>query len=74
MSNWVALERVPNRTLAQPIVDLLADNDIPARVQSDDCGGLDPALAFVLGTWVEVPAEHADAARAVVAELFDSSE
>jgi hypothetical protein len=57
-----ALTLVPHRALAEPIVALLADNDIASVVRSDDCGGVDPALAFANGTRVMV--QHRDLARA----------
>ena len=51
---WAELTEIPHRVFAQPIVELLRDNGIDARVQADDMGGLDPALAFVAGVRVLV--------------------
>ena len=54
MGFTAVLTLVQHRVLAEPLVALLADNDIAAFVKSDDCGGVDPALAFSNGTRVMV--------------------
>jgi len=59
---FVSIAAVPQRALGQPLVDLLQDHGIPAWINSDDCGGVDPALNFVNGTHVMVP--EADVPRA----------
>ncbi len=64
------LARVDHRVLAEHVLDFLQRNGIDARLDSDDCGGINPALAFVHGTWLVVP--HADFERA--AELYRSYE
>lgn len=58
---------VEHRALAQPILDLLADNGIRSFVDSDDCGGVDPALAFSNGTYVRVAPADLAAARVLLA-------
>ncbi len=63
------LTRAPQRALAQPIVDLLQDHEINAWIQSDDCGGVDPALNFVNGTHVMVPRGALERARELLAEF-----
>lgn len=63
MALTASLTLVPNRTLAVPLVDLLADNGIRSFVQSDDCGGVDPALAFSNGTRILVDPRDLAAAR-----------
>ena len=59
---------VPMRALGQPLVDLLRDHGIQARINSDDCGGVDPALNFSNGTHVMVPEASAARAAQLVAE------
>ena len=54
MSDLVVLTYTPNRALAQPLLDYLQYHEIEAVVQSDDCGGVDPALNFIHGTRVMV--------------------
>ncbi len=72
MSEYVQLTSVAQRCLAAPLVAFLADQGIEARVSSDDCGGVDPALAFALGVGIQVPAEDLEAAETALAE-FDNA-
>ena len=65
---FVSVAAVPHRALAQPLVDLLEDHNIPAWVNSDDWGGVDPALAFVNGTHVMVPEADLQRAQQLVSE------
>jgi hypothetical protein len=67
--DFAFLTSAPQRALAQPIVDLLQDHEIHAWIQSDDCGGVDPALNFVNGTHVMVPRELLDRSKALLAEF-----
>ena len=64
-----ALCSVAHRSLATPILDLLADNGIDAFVKSDDCGGVDPALAFSNGTLVMVAPQNLERARELHAQF-----
>ncbi len=68
MSDFVTLITVEQRFLAAPILGLLTDNGIAARVSSDDCGGVDPALAFVRGVEVLVPTDDAERAVELLTE------
>ena len=63
MSKLVQLTDVGARWMAQPIIDFLADNGITATVTSDDCGGVDPALNFVRGTYIMVIEEALETAQ-----------
>ena len=65
---FVSVAAVPHRALGQPLVDLLNDHGIPAWVNSDDCGGVDPALGFVNGTHVMVPEADRQRAEQLVGE------
>ena len=49
---------VAQRVLAAPLVAFLADEGVEAWVESDDCGGVDPALMFSNGVRVEVRPEQ----------------
>ena len=66
------LTSVPHAALAQPIIDFLKDNNIFATVNSDDCGGLDPSLAFSNGIYVMVPQEQLEDARTLY-EAYQSA-
>lgn len=68
MSNFVQIAFVTQRVFAEPIVHFLADNGISARVQSDDCGGVDPALNFTSGTRIQVASEDAVRAKELIDE------
>jgi hypothetical protein len=65
---FVSIASVPHRALGQPLVDLLTDHGISAYVNSDDCGGVDPALAFSNGTHVMVPVSAVPRAQQLVEE------
>ncbi|MCP4869626.1 MAG: hypothetical protein GY898_13000 [Proteobacteria bacterium] len=67
--DFAMLTRVPQRALGQPIVDLLLDHEIKAWIQSDDCGGVDPALNFVNGTHVMVPRAKLARSQELLAEF-----
>jgi hypothetical protein len=51
---------------AEAVKTLLAANGIEAAIVSDDCGAVDPALGFVRGIQLLVPADQLDAARDVL--------
>lgn len=67
MSMTVSLTLIEHRALAEPIVALLADNGIDSFVKSDDCGGVDPALAFANGTRIMVDPSDLPQARELLA-------
>ncbi len=71
---WAELTEIPHRVFAQPIVELLRDNGIDARVQADDMGGLDPALAFVTGVRVLVKRAQLPAALLLLGQFEASPE
>lgn len=73
MALTAALTLVEHRALAEPIVALLQDNGIPSFVQSDDCGGVDPALAFANGTRVMVRPEDLARARQLLLAYENAS-
>jgi hypothetical protein len=63
MTIGTSLTLVEHRALAVPLVEFLADHGVAAWVESDDCGGVDPALAFSNGVRVMVRPEAAVQAR-----------
>ncbi len=73
MSSMTVLTTVPHRTLAEPIAALLRDHGVRVDVFSDDCGGLDPALAFTRGVEIRVPTEQLHTARFVLDSLDDAT-
>lgn len=66
------LRQIAMPVLAQPMLQYLRSEGIDARLDSDDAGGLHPALAFVHGVWLVVPAEQVERATALLAR-FDRS-
>jgi hypothetical protein len=58
---------VDNPMMAQPLLDFLLSNGVEAHLRDDDdMGGLNPALAFVHGTYITVPMEQLDLAQQLV--------
>ncbi len=70
MSQWVCVESVSHRALAAMLADLLCEHGIQARVHGDDCGGVDPALAWVRGVDVMVPADRETKARQLLEAYY----
>ncbi len=68
MVSFVRLTEVSSRVVAQPLVDFLADQGIEARIESDDCGGTNPLLATILGTFIRVPENDYNEAKALLEE------
>jgi|GEM_PF-2057313 len=62
-----SLTLVEHRALAVPLIEFLADHGVKAWIESDDCGGVDPALAFSNGVRVTVPPAALAAARELLA-------
>jgi hypothetical protein len=67
--SMTVLTTVPHQTLAVPIAAVLREHGIPAEVVSDDCGGLDPALAFTRGVEIRVPQERVAEARGILESI-----
>ncbi len=74
MDNSVVLTTVLLRTLGEPIAAYLAEHGIRAFVRSDDCGGLDPALAFSRGVEVRVASEDLVRANRLLKQMQDAVE
>jgi hypothetical protein len=68
MADQVVIRRFSYRHEAEVARSFLDGHGIAARVTSDDCGSVDPALGLVRGACLVVADENA--ARAV--ELLDS--
>ncbi len=58
--------------MAQPLLDYLRKAGIEAKLASDDMGGVNPALAFVHGTYLIVPEPQYERARTLYEEFRDS--
>lgn len=64
---------VDNPLMAQPLLDFLLANGVDAHLsEDDDLGGLNPALAFVHGTYITVPVEQLDLAQQLI-EAFETA-
>ncbi|MEN8235195.1 MAG: DUF2007 domain-containing protein [Actinomycetota bacterium] len=62
----VTIHTASDRIEAETIAALLRSHDIATMVAPDDAGGTDPALAFIQGVPVMVPAAQADEAHQVL--------
>lgn len=66
-ANERELMYVDSRIQAQPLLDFLQQNGVDATfTDDDDLGGLNPALAFVHGTYIAVPAEQLEQAKSLI--------
>ena len=74
MDNAVVLTTVLHRILGDPIAAYLEEHGIRAVVRSDDCGGLDPALAFTRGVEVRVAEEDLARAKRLLGQMRDAVE
>ena len=72
MGDFVVLTDVANRSLGDMLVEVLKDNGIEAFVNSDDYGGVNPALNFVDGTRVMVSKDSLEQAQSLMKE-FEAS-
>jgi hypothetical protein len=64
--DWVKIYTFTDRYEADLAQGLLEANDIDAVTSSDDCGSVDPALAFGLGVRLMVKKEDFDKAKEVL--------
>ncbi len=67
MPSLVALVRMPDRYVAEPVAQLLRAHGIEAFVCSDDAGGVHPPLGMANGTEIKVPAPRLNEALALLA-------
>jgi len=74
MDNAVVLTTVLHRMLGDPIAAYLEEHGIRALVRSDDCGGLDPALAFTRGVEIHVAEEDLARANRLLDQMRDAVE
>jgi hypothetical protein len=68
MVEYTRVGSFASRSLAELAVTYLNANGIDAVVVADDAGGQYPSTLSARGIWLQVPAEDADAARALFAE------
>jgi hypothetical protein len=58
---------VDNAMVARPLMDWLRQNGIHASLaESDDMGGTLPSLAFVHGTYIQVPPQQHEEAKHLI--------
>ena len=67
MPSLVALVRMPDRYVAEPVAQLLRAHGIEAFICSDDAGGVHPPLGLTNGTEIKVPASRLEEAMALLA-------
>lgn len=68
LAEFVYLTTMQSFVLAQPLVDFLSTHGVQTHLQSDDCGGVDPALCFIHGVRVFVAKAELEQARQLLAE------
>jgi hypothetical protein len=68
MSQRVLCREFNSRGEAEIVHELLLANGIESFVSSDDCGSVDPALAFARGVQLYVAVEDAPKAEWIIAE------
>ena len=66
MAEQVLLTTVPSRPEAEVLRSALAAAGIDSLISSDDCGSVDPALAFVRGVQVLVACKDLERATEVL--------
>lgn len=69
MASYVVLQEFSSRVEAEIVKELLVSNGIDARVISDDCGAVDPALQFGRGVRLLVMASDVNEAQLLLAAL-----
>lgn len=71
-ARWTDVARVPSRSVAGFVADILQDAGIRTRVVADDAGGVLPQLDTTTGgVHVEVPGDDVEMARQLLADLED---
>ena len=66
--DWVTIYTFTDRYEADLAQGLLEANDIEAATSSDDCGSVDPALAFGLGVRLMVKKQDVNKAKEVLVD------
>ena len=69
MDAYVVLQEFSSRVEAEIVKELLVSHGIDARVISDDCGSVDPALQFGRGVRLIVTATDAHEAQLLLAAV-----
>jgi hypothetical protein len=72
MSNLVVLQTFSSRNEAEAVRAILAGSGIESLVESDDCGALDPALAFGRGAQLLVADKDLARAADILSEVVPS--
>ena len=72
MATLVVFRTFNTRAEAEAVRAVLSGCGIEARVRSDDCGAVDPALAFGRGVELLVPEDDVERAAGVLAEAESS--
>jgi hypothetical protein len=72
MSSFVVFRTFNSRNEAEAVRAILSGSRIEARVESDDLGALDPALAFGRGVQLFVAEEDLERAADILSEVIPS--
>lgn len=72
-TGMVELTNVENRLAAEPLVQYLEANGITCHMDSDDMGGVDPALTFINGVDILVDGNKLGEARQLL-EAWEKGE
>ena len=68
------LKTFNTRNEAEAVQAILSGSGVEAFVQSDDCGAVDPALAFGRGVQLLVAEEDAERAAEIVEQMVPDDE
>ena len=69
MSGFVVLRTFSSRNQAEAVQAILSGSDIESHVESDDCGAVDPALAFGRGARLIVATTDRERATDVLSKV-----
>ena len=72
MSDFVVLRTLSSRNEAEAVQAILSGSEIESHVESDDCGALDPALAFGRGARLIVATTDRERATDVLSKVVPS--
>jgi hypothetical protein len=72
MSSFLVLRTFNSRNEAEAVQAILSGSGIESRVESDDCGALDPALAFGQGARLIVAAKDRERATDILSKVAPS--
>ncbi len=65
---WVTVTELPDPIYAEPVVNILENNEIPYCVVTNSINDADPVLTFTQGVQIKVPSSFEATARTLLAQ------